>query len=109
LNDYLIPIEKLGIPVKICVGNHDINRVRNPNLTILKYIRDRYNATYSWLDYNNSSCYKFEHNGVLFMCLGLYPKNLEWLKKNLPKDATKPIIFFYHYSTDPEFALSDWW
>lgn len=108
LNYYMKPIEK-KFPVYMCIGNHDINMNRSPNMEIFKYIRDKYHATYSWTDYMKSSCYTFEHNGILFISLGLYPYNIEWLKSILPKDKSKPIIIFYHYNTKKGEPWSDWW
>lgn len=109
MNQYINPLKSNGIDVKLCPGNHDINKWKYPNISILKYIRDTYNATYSWCDEYNSACYKFIHKDFHFICMGLYPKNLTWLKKNLPKDPHEPVIIFYHYNTNPLEAYSDWW
>ena len=42
LNNYLSPIEQYGIPVKLCIGNHDINRLFYPKNKIMKFISKRH-------------------------------------------------------------------
>ena len=56
----------------------------------------------------HSGCYTKRKNNILFISLGVYPKNLKFLKKNLPGDTTAPVIIFYHYNTVNE-PHSDWW
>jgi len=109
MENYVDPIEKMGISTKICIGNHDINKWKFPNIALLKFIRDKYNATYSWCNTDEAGYYTFIHKGFRFICLGLYPKNIDWLKKNLPNDKVTPIIIFYHYNTDPIDPYADWW
>lgn len=109
LDNYINQIEKMGIDVKLCIGNHDINKWKYPNVSLLKYIRDKHNGTYSWFKTDESGYYRFMHKGYVFMCLGLYPKNVDWLKKNLPIDNATPIIIYFHYNTDPNDPWSDWW
>lgn len=109
ISKYVVPISSLGINVKICPGNHDINKWTYPNVSILKYIRDTYNGTYSWCQTENSACYKFIHKGFTFICMGIYPKNLNWLKNNLPTNKSEPVIIFYHYNTNPTEPFADWW
>lgn len=106
---YEQPIENAGVPVKLCIGNHDLNRGLYPKLSICKYIRDKHHATYSWWNPMKSSCYTFTHKNILFICLGVYPHDLDWLKKNLPEDKTKPIIIYYHYNTVTGEPYADWW
>lgn len=109
MNDFHRPLEKANIPVYMCIGNHDINKKNAPNMEIFKYIRDRYGATYSWLEPKKSSCYTFMHKNILFMSLGLYPRNIEWFKNNLPQNKSQPIIIFYHFNTKKGERWSDWW
>ena len=104
INQWVNKIERLGIRVMVSPGNHDVNKSKYPNLALLKYVRDRYHATYNWFVTKNSGCYTFVHNGILFISMGVYPTNLSWLKKNLPSDKNIPIVFFYHYNIE-----SDWW
>jgi hypothetical protein len=104
VNEWMNKIEYLGYKILVSPGNHDINKFFYPKVSLLKYIRDKYNATYDWIFTKNSGCYKYVHNGFLFISMGVYPKNLKWLKQNLPSDKNIPIIFFYHYNIE-----SDWW
>jgi predicted phosphodiesterase len=103
------PIEALGVSVKLCPGNHDINRSDYWRLSVLKYVCDRHDATYSWFSPETSSCYTFMHKGLQFICMGIYPKNISWLKAHLPKNKKQPIVFYYHYNTRKGQPYSDWW
>lgn len=109
ITQYINPIEQMGIPVKVCVGNHDIDRWKYINQSILKLIRDRYGGTYSWFDFENSSCYTFIHKNIQFICMGVYPKNLTWLQQHLPVNKYQPIVIYYHFNTNPVEPFSDWW
>lgn len=109
ITEYITPIKDMGIDVKICPGNHDVWKWTYPKVSILKYIRDTYGGTYSWFNVDNSGCYKFIHKGITFICMGVYPKNLDWLKKNLPANKSDPLVIFYHYNTNPAEPWSDWW
>lgn len=109
LEGYLNPIERAGIPVKLCVGNHDVNKWKYPTISVLEYIRDKHQGTYYWLNDELSGCYKFFNKNILFICLGKYPKNIEWLKSNLPQDKTIPIVIYYHFNTITSQPWSDWW
>ena len=57
---------------------------------------------------NYSGCYTYTRNNILFISLGIYPTNLKFLRKHLPKNKNYPIIIFYHYNTIKE-PFSDWW
>jgi hypothetical protein len=109
IDKYLVPIENGGIGIKLCVGNHDIDKWKYPALSILKLIHDKNGGTYSWFQPDLASCYTFIHKGIQFICMGVYPRNLEWLRNNLPTDKTQPIIFFYHYNTSLTEPFADWW
>lgn len=109
IDNYVAPLEINGIQVKATIGNHDINRQKHPCANVMKYIRNKYNATYSWTDPDMSGCYSFMHNGVQFISLGVYPKNLNWLKSVLPVDRKNPIVIFYHYNTYKNEPFGDWW
>lgn len=109
VTDFIDPLEREGLPVYACPGNHDVDNWRYPGVSILKYIRAKHGGTYKWSDRDVSGYYKFEHKGVCFMCLGIFPKDLAWLKENLPKDKTRPIVIYYHYNTNPAEAFADWW
>lgn len=101
IDRYVSVVEGVGVPVKVCHGNHDVNRGSFPFIGILKYIRDRHNATYSFFNTDIAGCYSFDHKGVKFICMGDVPRNLEWLQKTLPTEAVAPVILFQHQSPDP--------
>lgn len=107
LDNYVAPIERLGIPVKVCPGNHDVHKWDYPGVTILKYIRDRYGGNYSWFKDDESANYAFNHKGFRIISTGIYPKNLNNLKALLPVDKTVPVILFNHYNVDV--VGEDWW
>jgi len=113
IDKYYNNIKNNGYNVYCCPGNHD-TYVSFPYFwkPVFKFLKDKYDATYGlgiFTNWKNYGYYKFEHNGVLFMSLGVYPYNLSWIRKNLPKDNTKPIIIFYHYNTIIGEPYSDWW
>lgn len=109
VDQYVSPLEANGIPVKATVGNHDFNKGRYPCAGIVKYIQRKYDATYSWSNYDMSGCYTYTHNGVQFISLGVYPKNLKWLSEVLPSDKQAPLIIYYHYNPDKNEPFGDWW
>jgi UDP-2,3-diacylglucosamine pyrophosphatase LpxH len=88
---------------------HDFDRGKYPWAGVMKYIKNKYNATYSWSDYSMSGCYTYTHNGVQFISLGVYPKNLKWLASVLPADKSQPLVIFYHFNTDKNEPFGDWW
>jgi len=110
IKNWVEPIENVGIDVLLTIGNHD-TYTGHPYFykPVFQYIKKKHNATYYpclWMEY--SGCYKYTRNNILFISLGIYPKNLKFLKKNLPKSKNDPIIIFYHYNTVDE-PYSDWW
>ena len=109
LEKYHHPLENYGIPLKLCIGNHDVNRCWYPDNSMLNFIKLKHNSTYSWFYPKQSSCYFFDHKGFRFICLGLYPHNIKWLLSVLPEDVKKPLIFYYHYNTQPHEYMSNWW
>ena len=110
-NNWVKPIEDVGIKVLMTIGNHDSYTGRPYWIKpVFKYIKNKYGATYYpwlWMDY--SGCYTYRHNNVLFISMGIYPKYIKFLKKNLPKDKNYPVIIFYHYNTIEGEGFSDWW
>uniref|UniRef100_A0A6C0B3W0 Calcineurin-like phosphoesterase domain-containing protein n=1 Tax=viral metagenome TaxID=1070528 RepID=A0A6C0B3W0_9ZZZZ len=110
IDKWVTPLENAGIDVLLTIGNHDTYTgqpyVYKP---VFEYIKKKYNATcYPLVYMEHSGCYTQKTNNILFISLGIYPKNLKFLKKNLPKDKNDAIIIFYHYNTVDE-AYSDWW
>jgi Icc-related predicted phosphoesterase len=107
VDNYVSPLEGNGIPVKATIGNHDYSRTYPCN-GVEKFIKRKYGATYS-SDHGTSGYYTFGHNGVQFISLGVYPKNLKWLKSVLPADKKAPLIIYYHYNTLKSEPFGDWW
>ena len=110
INNWVTPIEKAGIDVLLTIGNHDTYTgqpyIHKP---VFGYIKRKYNATcHPIINMEHSGCYTKRKNNILFISLGVYPKNLKFLKKNLPRDNNDPVIIFYHYNTVNE-QYSDWW
>lgn len=96
-NEYETPLVENGFPVYVCLGVNDTHTGRPTNYRgVAKFIKDRHNAT-------NDSEYVFIHKKVRFICLGLYPSNLEWLEDHLPNDDT-PIVITFYYD-----ILGDYW
>lgn len=110
IDEFVVPIEAIGLNLLLCGGNHD-TYVKWPYICkpVLKYIKKKYNTTYSIINHNNSNCYKREFMNITFISMGIYPKNLSWLKKNLPNDKYKPIIIFFHYNIIETEPFSNWW
>ncbi len=109
--DYYRNIQKCGIDVYCCAGNHD-TYVKWPYVwkPVFKFLQEQYGATYGlFKDFNTMGLYRFLHQGVVFLCMGIYPKDIEWLKDNLPQNKESPVIIFYHYNTIKSEPYSDWW
>ena len=98
---YLNIVENFGMPVKLCLGNHDINRAQFPGNGVAKLVHDRHGATYSWLFPQYCGCYAFDHKGYKFICMGDAPRNFDWLEAELAGDVKKPTVIFFHQSMDP--------
>lgn len=106
-NEYVKNIENNNLELLLCPGNHDTYIDKFPYCKpVLKYLRKKYNGNYH-IDFNKSCCYKLKRNNIYFICCGIYPKNLSWLKKNLPK-KNEPVIIYYHYNTAIN-PYCDWW
>jgi predicted phosphodiesterase len=110
IEEFVEPLESMGLKLLLCGGNHD-TYVKWPyiNKPVLKYIKNKYDSTYQHIDFYKSNCYKREIHGIDFISMGIYPKNLSWLKKNLPDDITKPIVIFFHFNFIQEESYSNWW
>jgi len=105
------PLEDNNIKVLLGIGNHD-SYTGHPYCSkpVFKYIKNKHNATYyPWVGKNYSGCYTYTKNNILFICMGIYPKNLRFLRNHLPKNKDNPIIIFYHYNTISDEPHSDWW
>lgn len=92
-------IERRGKRVYLCAGNHDRGRKIfkiYKHSPVLKYIRD----------VEGGLEYSFTHKEVKFICCGIYPKNLTWLRSQLINVETPTIIYFHYNLTGP---YSDWW
>ena len=108
-SDYMGQVEAAGIKCYCCLGNHDYSR-NYPDMNVLSFIRDHYGATYNKGDPDSSGCYSFDYCGVRFAVLGVFPKDIVWTKALLARtSATMPLIFVWHYNTDPSQPWSDWW
>lgn len=92
---YIEPIEYVGIPAKLCVGNHDRGRPPYIYQPVFRYVKKRHGDIQ----------YSFDHKNVRFICCGLYPKDTKWLKKQLKSNQAN--IIYFHYNL--EGAWSDWW
>lgn len=106
--EWVEPLQNNDIIPLMTIGNHD-SYTGHPYFykPVFKYVKELHDAThYPWVWMNYSGYYTFEHNGILFISCGKYPKYLKWIKNNLTKD--KPMILFYHYNTVEE-PFSDWW
>jgi 3',5'-cyclic AMP phosphodiesterase CpdA len=109
VEDYIVPLETIGIPVYICAGNHDVDKKTYPNMSILKYMRNNYDATYSWWHETTAGCYIKPWKGILFICAGMYAVNLDWLRQvlaNTPKIT--PIVLFQHYDLEEQMEGEVW-
>lgn len=95
LSKYYLPISGPGsVEIKMCAGNHDDNSATN------SMIKDKHGA----------SEYTFDHRGVRFICLGIFPKNLAFLSSVLSKTTKDmPVVIYYHFNTVPKQPYADWW
>jgi len=107
--EYVKVIETNNLKLLMCPGNHDSYIKYFPYCKpVFKYLKNKYNCKYNLImDWNKACCYKVKHNGIYFISMGIYPKNLVWLTNNLP-NKDEPIIIFYHYNTADN-PFSDWW
>jgi len=92
---FIRPIERSGKSIYLCPGNHDLGYWWSPYKPVMHYIRKRHKSTQ----------YAFERNGLRFICCGIYPKDLKWLKKQMRQD--QPHVIFFHYNLIGKW--SDWW
>jgi len=105
-NLYEKDVENTGIPMYLCIGNHDMPAGHKG---VGEYVRDKHNTTWPFFQskwYGGN--YKFKHAGVMFLCLGVYPNNLKWLEDNLPA-VGRPVVIWYHYNTVIGERWSDFW
>ena len=94
ISKYAAALEIKGVLLKLCAGNHDNNSSTN------ELLKAKYGGTE----------YVFDYNGVRFICLGPFPKDLTFLNAVLTKtDKQMPIVIFYHFNTIPGEPFSDWW
>lgn len=103
--EYVKPIEDVGVPVYLCVGNHD-NTIPLP--TPIDYI---YLPVYNYVVAKHGSLeYDFVIENIHFICMSVYPKKskMKYLKKKMTEaiDEDKKIIIYFHYNLEGPF--SDW-
>lgn len=94
-----------ALPVYATIGNHDLV---NGTRVVSHHLKKTLGATYRRKRWRNGY-YFFVHKGVAFYSLGLYPRNLRWLQRNLPRNTSVPVVFFYHFNTLAGEPMSDWW
>jgi 3',5'-cyclic AMP phosphodiesterase CpdA len=109
VSQFVKPFADHGITVYDTLGNHDVFTKFFLYKPVATYIALKHEATYNWIDPMMSGYYKFIKHGILFIMLGVYPKNTLWLIKNLPSDKSTPIILAWHYNILDDQAVSDWW
>lgn len=107
-NEWVKPLENNNIQVFLTLGNHDCQKYLY-NKPIAKYIRNKYDASYSYYNKYRSGYYVREFNDIIFLSCGIYPKRINWIKNQLEKYQNKQIIIFYHYNTIEDETGSDWW
>ena len=83
---FMRTIERSGKSVYLCPGISDKGVSWSIYKPVIQYIRKRHKDVK----------YSFERGGIRFICCGIYPKDLKWLKKQLHFD--KSHIIFFHYS-----------
>ena len=109
IQDYEKKVESV-CPLYVCPGNHDTYCDRPVIYKgVLKHIANKHGATYNPVFWKSSGMYTFQHKGVKFISCGIYPYNLNWLTRHLPKNKQDPIILFWHYNTLIGEPFSDWW
>ena len=96
---YVKPLEEADREVFMCAGNHDRGK-RLWKINIYPAVHHLIKKKYGGLNYT------FERKGLYFVCCHEYPKNINWLKKQL-KDIRQPTIIFFHFNL--EGPHSDWW
>ena len=100
MTNYVTPIEESGKKVYLCSGNHDkgkqILKVFR-NQPVRRAIRQRHGA----------NTYAVEHEGLRFLIMGKYPKELIWLSNQLREHSDSPHIIAFHYNLQGKY--SDWW
>lgn len=94
-HNYVNVIEGAGIPVKLCVGNHDRGKPPYWYQPVFDYVAK----------HNSGIRYTFTYENFLFICCGKYPNRIKWLKKQLVPEV--PTIIFFHYNLQGNW--SDWW
>lgn len=111
IDDFVLPIDANGhIELLLGPGNHDsYSKFPYLHKPVFKYIKNRYDSTYNHINFNKSNCYSRKINGVTFISMGIYPKNLSFLRKALPENYTDPIVIFFHYNVLLAEKYSDWW
>ena len=103
---YEKPLENAGFKLYLCIGNHDLPPGHKG---VAEYVQKKHKTRWPLLDSKwRGGQYKFKHNGVTFLCLGVYPNVLSWLEKNLPSKG-EPVIIWYHYNTVIGEQWSDFW
>lgn len=111
LQNYYYPITNEGYKIYLTPGNHD-TYVQWPyyKKPVFKFIESEFGATYNMFNWKNSGCYSYCYNGIFFINMGVYPKNLNWLKNEL-NEITKdtPIVFIFHYVIADNVPYNDWW
>jgi predicted phosphodiesterase len=105
---FVKPIDEAGIELLMCHGNHD-TYVPKPYIykPVLRWLYQRYPDCTKFMNYRYSVCYKRTINGVDFISMGIYPKNLEWLKNHI--NATRPTIIFFHFNIVSSEPYGKWW
>lgn len=97
---YIDPIEASGKELFLCAGNHDrgksyINLFRYQ--PVRKLIRKRHGA----------NTYSFVRQGLRFLIMDEYPRELTWLTNKLRKHPDDPYIIAFHFNL--EGPHSNWW
>ncbi len=95
IDDYVTPIEESGKDVYLCIGNHDRGRSRYVYKPVFRYVKKRHGGIN----------YAFSKGNLRFICCGMYPKDLKFLKRKLRDN--RPNIIFFHYNLQGQW--SDWW
>jgi Icc-related predicted phosphoesterase len=111
IDNYYRPLFNEGIKVYFTAGNHD-TYVQWPyyKKPVFKFIKEVHGATYYMFSWKKSGCYSFCYNDVFFINMGVYPKNLSWLKKELEEvNKETPIVFIFHYVIADNVPYNDWW
>lgn len=103
---YIRPIERSNVPIKIIPGCKDIKNPRSypyyPALSLIKKISKKGSGSYKIGNFVDS----FDIDDVHFCLLDLYPNKVvcEWLAKDLKDRNGQPIVLLQHYDCDSD----DW-